>query len=190
MLCEKCKIREANIVYTEIINGVKNEHYFCAQCAQEMNFEAPGLLVEGDFPLAKLLSSLLAQTVIANGTPEYSGVVCPTCGTSYQDFISESKFGCPDCYKVFGLLIDENIKNLQGSDAHKGKHPKYVSDELTDSVKGDLTSRISEPSEGNDESTLAQLKLRLKQAVEQEEFEEAAKLRDQIKALEGGEANA
>lgn len=191
MLCEKCKMREANIVFTEIVNGTKNEHYYCSQCAQEMGFDLSGITVEGEFPLAKLLSSLLAQTAIGKADNEYAGVVCPSCGTTYQEFISESKFGCPDCYKVFGLLIDENIKNLQGSDTHKGKKPKYMSDELTESVKEDLADRIKEPqTEINAKDKIILLKRSLKIAIEQEEYEEAARIRDEIKSLEGGAADA
>ena len=156
-----------------------------------MNFEVPGLTVEGDFPLGKLLSSLLAQTEMGRETTEYAGVVCPTCGTSYQEFISESKFGCPDCYKVFGLLIDENIRNLQGNDTHKGKHPKYLSDAVTDAVRDDLTDGFRESvSEPDPAAQISAMKHQLKQAIAREEFEEAARLRDEIKALEGGETNA
>ncbi len=59
MLCEKCKIREANIKYTEIINGVKTEHNLCSHCAREMDFGQYGAVLDGEFPLGRLLSGLL-----------------------------------------------------------------------------------------------------------------------------------
>ena len=59
MLCERCGIREANIQYTEVINGVKKEHHFCAQCAKEMDFGPYSAIFDGEFPLGKLLSGLL-----------------------------------------------------------------------------------------------------------------------------------
>ena len=59
MLCEKCKVREANIKYTEIINGVKTEHNLCSHCAKEMDFGQYTALLDGEFPLGKLLSGLL-----------------------------------------------------------------------------------------------------------------------------------
>ena len=59
MLCERCKIREANIQYTEIANGVRTEHNYCAQCAKEMDFGPYSAIFEGEFPLGKLLSGLL-----------------------------------------------------------------------------------------------------------------------------------
>ncbi|WP_347561538.1 hypothetical protein [Clostridium sp. OF09-36] len=59
MLCERCKIREANIQYTEIANGVRTEHNYCSQCAKEMDFGPYSAIFEGEFPLGKLLSGLL-----------------------------------------------------------------------------------------------------------------------------------
>ena len=67
MLCEKCGIREANIKYTEVFNGVKTEHNLCAQCAKEMDLGPYSALIEGEFPLGKLLSSLLRAGVAWNG---------------------------------------------------------------------------------------------------------------------------
>ena len=52
MLCERCKTREATIQYTEVVNGVRTEHNFCAQCASELE-------IGQDFPLGRLLSGLL-----------------------------------------------------------------------------------------------------------------------------------
>ena len=54
-------------------------------------------------------------------------MVCPTCGTSFDDFVENSRFGCPDCYGVFDLFINDKIKQLQGSENQKGKHPKFRS---------------------------------------------------------------
>ena len=100
MLCERCKIREANIQYTEIVNGVRKEHNFCAQCARELDFGPYSAIFDSDFPLGKLLSGLLG---LNEGEQETSScqVACPTCGLSYEDFVKNSRFGCPDCYGVF-----------------------------------------------------------------------------------------
>lgn len=113
MLCEKCKVREANIKYTEIINGVKTEHNLCSHCAKEMDFGQYTALLDGEFPLGKLLSGLLGLEEDEEETDERSRVVCPTCGTSFDDFVQNSRFGCPDCYGVFDLFINDKIKQLQ-----------------------------------------------------------------------------
>ena len=124
MLCERCKIREANIQYTEVINGVKTEHHFCTQCAKEMDFGPYAAIFDSEFPLGKLLSGLLGVGEEQEEKKAHQ-VICPACKTSYEEFIKNSRFGCPECYGVFDLLIAENIKQLQGSDTHKGKQPKY-----------------------------------------------------------------
>lgn len=125
MLCERCKVREANIQYTEIVNGVKTEHHFCAQCAKELDFGPYSAIFDSEFPLGKLLSGLLG--VGQTQEDEMAAhVVCPTCKTSYGEFVKNSQFGCPDCYGVFDLLIGEKIRQLQGSDTHKGKRPKKI----------------------------------------------------------------
>ena len=88
MLCEKCGIREANIKYTEVFNGVKTEHNLCAQCAKEMDLGPYSALIEGEFPLGKLLSSLLGLTDASASQAPKEDVVCPTCGTTYEEFIN------------------------------------------------------------------------------------------------------
>ena len=125
MLCERCKIREANIQYTEIANGVRTEHNYCTQCAKEMDFGPYSAIFEGEFPLGKLLSGLLGVQGEADEEEKTSQIVCPTCGTSYDDFVKDSRFGCADCYSVFDLLINDKIKQLQGNVRHTGKHPKF-----------------------------------------------------------------
>lgn len=185
MLCENCKIREANIRYTEVINGVKTEHNLCSQCAREMDMGHYSAIFDGDFPLAKLLSSLLGLEESSQKEDKLSQITCPVCKTSYQDFIENSRFGCPDCYHVFDLLIGDKIKKLQGNDSHKGKIPKFRKMEPVSAVAGKNGGQGdgTESKAANRAETLALLKARLQEAIEKEEYEEAASYRDQIKAL-------
>ena len=189
MLCEKCKIREANIKYTEVINGVKTEHNLCSQCAREMDFGHYSIF-DGDFPLGKLLSSLLGVEESSQKEDKLQQIVCPTCGTSYQEFADSSRFGCQDCYSVFDLLIRDKIKKLQGS--HTGKKPKFQKIQAAGQV-------VSQPA-GEEETAepklspgeqIEVLKARLQEALRREEYEEAARYRDQIRQLSREEeANA
>ncbi|MFQ9209546.1 MAG: excinuclease ABC subunit B [Clostridium fessum] len=121
MLCEKCGIREANIKYTEVFNGVKTEHNLCAQCAKEMDLGPYSALIEGEFPLGKLLSSLLGLTDASASQAPKEDVVCPTCGTTYEEFIKNSRFGCADCYHVFDPLLGEKLSRKS---SRAGKHLK------------------------------------------------------------------
>lgn len=178
MLCERCRIREANIKYTEVINGAKTEHNLCSQCAQEMDFGPYSAIIEGEFPLGKLLSSLLGLQSPAARQQKMDEVVCPNCGTTYEEFVENSSFGCADCYHVFDLLIGEKIKKLQESASHTGKQPGIR-------PAGKTAAAVS--SEGvmefSAEEQVKQLERRLKAALKAEEYEEAAACRDKIKAL-------
>lgn len=178
MLCEKCKIREANIKYTEVLNGSKTEHNLCSQCAQEMDLGQYSAIIEGEFPLGKLLSSLLGLSATSLRPQRMEEVVCPTCGTTYEEFIENSCFGCGDCYHVFDLLIGEKIKKLQENSIHTGKQPRMKAPTRTVSAvssKGDM--------EFSQEEKIKLLENQLKTAIREENYEEAAVCRDKIKAL-------
>ena len=206
MLCERCKIREANIQYTEIANGVRTEHNYCAQCAKEMDFGPYSAIFEGEFPLGKLLSGLLGVPGETDEEEKTSQIVCPTCGTSYDDFVKNSRFGCADCYSVFDLLINDKIKQLQGNVRHTGKHPKFQK------IKADpfhLTSS-GQPEEGagnifageavqaaagedsveenKTRDQIRKLEAKLREAIRTEAYEVAAECRDQIRALKEAQA--
>ena len=189
MLCERCKIREANIQYTEVVNGVKTEHHFCAQCAKEMDFGPYAAIFDSEFPLGKLLSGLLG---IGEDQEEKKAhqVICPACKTTYEDFIQNSRFGCPECYGVFDLLIGENIKQLQGSDCHKGKRPVYQGNQGGE-VLQEHAERETEAGKDNREEQIRAWNRKLKEALRMEEYETAAVCRDKIRELkEGKEADA
>ena len=105
-------------------------------------------------------------------------LACPTCKMTYGEFIKNSQFGCPDCYDTFGLLLNNNIKKLQGSDTHIGKHPLYQKNGHTHAENVETAKEIE-----TNEEKLAILKSRLKEAIEEEEYEAAAQYRDEIKQL-------
>ena len=201
MLCERCKIREANIQYTEVINGVKTEHNFCAQCAKELDFGQYSAIFDGEFSLGMLLSGLLGAQTPVQKQDRRQQIVCPVCGTSYEEFVKNSCFGCADCYSVFDILIHDNIKQLQGSDCHKGKRPVseaepgavYEGSGNEDSGCEDLrTPDLREnPVKMSAGEQLRMLELQLKDALRKEEYETAAECRDRIRELKGeGKADA
>ena len=187
MLCESCRVREARILYQEIINGQATQHYYCLECAREKGF--PQLVFDKEFPLSKLLSGLLAQTAQNAGdkkNAEYARIVCPTCGTTYDEFVASSRFGCADCYEVFDLLIGDTIRKLQGTTEHKGRSPKMAAGKIPEGISRELTGRPGDAPSDERLEELLLLKQQLKASIAQEEFEEAAKLRDRIRSLEAG----
>lgn len=190
MLCERCKVREANIHYTEVVNGVATEHNLCSQCAKEMDFGAyAGIagIFDSELPIGKLLSQLLGLSGVAeaNLPEEVENLVCPTCQTSYGDFVKNSQFGCPDCYHMFDLLIGDKLKQLHGSDAHKGKTPagQCLADQAEEAQENaQPASLFDKPL--TIEERIPLLRSKLQEAVAEEDYEAAARYRDEIRALE------
>ena len=201
MLCEHCKKREATVKYVEVINGVKTEHNLCTQCAAHADLGQFSALFEGEFPLGKLLSGLLGTQETEEEDEKYSGVVCPTCGTTYEEFVKDSRFGCPDCYSVFDLLIHDKIRQLQGNVRHTGKHPKFqkikadpfhlascdqpekCTADMTPASCKEQTLNTDAAVENETQLQIRKLEARLREAVRAEEYEIAADCRDQIRAL-------
>jgi protein arginine kinase activator len=191
MLCERCKIREANIQYTEVVNGVKKEHHFCAQCAKEMDFGVYAAIFDGEFPIGKLLSGLLGIEDDNQGPDKLHQIACPTCGTTYDAFVRDSRFGCADCYSVFGPLMEDSIKQLQGSLLHTGKSPVNQNIESLSESVGKTRGKSIKDETSDEEKELSELDSRLKEALRFEDYETAAVCRDRIIELrKGNETNA
>ena len=104
MLCEHCRKREATVKYVEVINGVKTEHNLCTNVPpMRISDNSPHFLRE-NFHWENFLSGLLGTQETEEEDEKYAGVVCPTCKTTYEEFVKDSRFGCPDCYSVFDPL--------------------------------------------------------------------------------------
>lgn len=192
MLCEHCKMREATVKYVEVINGIKTEHNLCAHCAGHVDLGQYSALFEGEFPLGKLLSGLLGIQNTDRDEERFSSVVCPSCKTTYADFVKDSRFGCADCYSVFDPLIGENIRHLQGNEHHVGKRPgSYLEKIRLEEKAGEEENGIAgkggkaEEPVLTSEEKLKLLKARIKDAIRREDYEAAAALRDAIHELEG-----
>lgn len=176
MLCDNCSKNEATIHYTEVINGVKSERHLCNDCMQEMNTG-----MEGEFPFSKLIQGILSSH-LANSISESNPmnmVKCNKCQMTYEDFTKTGKFGCSECYSVFGPLILDNIKKIQGSSTHNGK--KYNSEDV-------IINENDNPKNAKEDkmSVLARLNELKKKAVDSEDYIEAARLRDEIKKTREG----
>jgi len=164
MRCDVCHKNEATVHLTEIINNKVTKLHLCEQCAREKSME-----MEEHFGLADLLSGL-ADLVPVVGEKQNAAfdakLKCPLCGFTFQDFRKMGRLGCPKCYDTFKAQLSPLLKKIHGSDTHIGKTP----------VKAETA--------GNKQALLDDLKARLEALVKAEEFEQAAHLRDQIRALE------
>jgi protein arginine kinase activator len=162
MQCEICKEKTATVHLTEIVDGQRTESHLCQACAQK-----EGITVKSQLSLNELLSSLIAAHQQTDGTAasEKLDKVCGQCGMTMEQFRKQALLGCPNDYKVFEDNLRDVIEKTQdGNLQHIGKVP---------------------PSALNAQSQTAidDLKRQLDAAVKAEDYELAAKLRDQIKAI-------
>ncbi len=160
MQCQCCKQHTATIHMTEITDGQRTETHLCEQCAQQH-----GLAVKSQLPLNELLSSLLAAQGQGEDQPfsDSSDAACPACGMTLRKFGETRLLGCPDDYKVFDGEIRALVEKFQGgSTTHCGKTPSRA------------------PADTKSQLKVMDLRRQLNQAVKNEDYEAAAKLRDQI----------
>jgi protein arginine kinase activator len=180
MLCENCNKREASVHYTEVVNGLATEHHLCSECAAKLGITGYASVLNSDFPFVKLLTGLLSagrgMSFESDSPMQY--VKCPQCGLTYEEFAQIGKFGCGECYNVFGPLIGDNMKKLHGNNSHAGKIYKKKN-----------TTKESLGQKQKDAKKIAELEQKLAEAVTLENFEMAAALRDEIKSLRAKEEN-
>ena len=176
MLCEICQKNQATFHYTEVVNGVKNEHHLCAECAAHTDISYYSSVFDNE-QFEQLLSGIFGSHELIQGEKERDparNVQCPNCKMTYGEFINNSMFGCSDCYDVFGPLMTGNIKKIQGVDVHVGKKPMvHAAKSAVDRGENDIHKEIEYYSKC------------LKEAVSLEDYEEAARLRDLIADLKG-----
>ena len=165
MKCEKCKQNEATFFYEEVINGQKRALHLCGECAkhEQLNgeFEVP-------FPTSPfgLFEGLFGMPQRRIGR---SGKLCPDCGATLHDISSTGRVGCPRCYSVFAEELEHSIRSIHGSAVHNGRTPAASAEHR------------------QKQSKLEALKEALHTAIDEERFEDAAALRDEIQQLQSKE---
>jgi len=160
MVCDICGKNEATVHLTEIINNEVTKLHLCEECARAKASE-----MEEHFGLAELLGGLADfGTQLESG--EMTKLKCPNCGFTYMDFKKVGRLGCGECYDAFRKNLTPLLKRIHGSEQHYGKAP----------IKAQKVVKVRDD--------IQELKALLEKAIMMEEFEEAARLRDQIKELE------
>ena len=162
-----CGKNEATVHLTEIIDEQMNELHLCEDCARTKS-----AAMEQQFGLSDLLAGM-ADFEKPNKDEELVTAKCPNCGLTYADFKKVGRLGCGECYNAFRKYLAPLLKRIHGSNQHVGKSPLKLKPVLRPSKK---------------KVDLQELKLQLQKAVAQEAFEEAARLRDQIKEIENKKA--
>ncbi len=168
MKCEKCKARKATTHVKRVVNGAYEEYMLCEDCAHEMGFDN---VFSFDMPdmFGGLVQSLFGALPARSGASR-----CPGCSSTFGDIQNTGKVGCAECYEVFRSELMPSIKRIHGNTVHCGKIP-YT----------EVSVDKDENSEKENETDVDKLKQELKSAIEAQNFEKAAELRDKIREMEG-----
>lgn len=161
MLCQECGKRPATVHLTKIVNGQKTELHLCQECAHEKGeFE---YLLQPAFSFPSMLAGLMGGHELAAPVAQER---CPQCGQTYASFAQRGRLGCANCYETFSARLNPLLRRIHGSTKHVGKVPRRTGGLVR--VRKEINTLRSD----------------LQKAVDAEDFERAAKLRDQIRTLE------
>ncbi len=162
MLCSVCKENKATVHLTQIVGEKMQKVDLCEACSKDKGVNDPT-----GFSLADLLLGLGASAEIQKQS-EGTEVKCPVCGFTQADFKKAGRLGCPECYQAFAPGIESLLKTMHKGTRHTGKMPAQyrATREARDRVKA--------------------LEKKLDKAVQGEDFELAAQLRDELLKLKEG----
>jgi len=169
MLCQICKKKEATKTFTKIVGGQKTEINLCKDCAALFSdkftvFPLP------QFDINDLLAGLLNAIDLYHkeeGIIADKEIKCSNCQLTYNEFKRSGKLGCSVCYHDFRVQLTPLLRRLHGNSEHIGKTPRHSRGKLNKIKK------------------IKQLRKELQEMVLKEEYEKAAKTRDEILKLEG-----
>lgn len=164
MMCDECGVRPAAIHLTTFTGGEKQDKNLCATCLTKYKMHLPAMDLTN---LAGILGGFIEKALSGKKEEVDSGfsAVCESCRTDYKQFKRNGMLGCADCYKAFREPIEEMLTRMHGNAQHVGRVP------------GGVNSQVSLKLQ------IEKLKQQLARAVSREEYEIAATLRDQIRAL-------
>lgn len=163
MMCDECGIRPATIRLMSIVNGEKSARNLCTHCMVDVKKSLPSLDLSS---LDNMLASLIAATKkIGESAGPAIDITCPSCGMTHEKFQKAGLLGCAECYRAFAEPLNELLKRIHGSTQHTGHAPGVR--------KHAVSNRLA----------VIGLRQQLAKAIESEEYERAAELRDQIRQL-------
>ena len=167
MLCEECNEREATYTVSVMMGDETTTRHLCAECMSRMNAN----IAAGNIKtlLSSILSAITGSPAENEATPEDNSTACERCGTTLSQFRKSGRLGCPGCYQAFREQLQPMLLQIHGRVQHAGRRP------LPSEEEQQVRSRHDE------------LTQQLAQAVAMEDFETAAVLRDQLRAMNASE---
>ena len=162
MLCENCNLRPAEVTVTTVIGGEKTVRHLCRECMKTYQ--------NGD--MSALLGSILSSMTRKKAENE-TDARCENCGMTLSQFRKSGVLGCAACYEAFKVELKPMFTRIQGRTQHAGRRPSTTSPEEMERLR-----------------KMEELRLKMEEAVQKEEFEMAARYRDELKALQAQKAPA
>ena len=159
MLCDLCKKNEAIVHYAEIVEGQMKKMNLCEPCAVDK-----GVGIHSSFSIGDLLAGLTENPSKAKDPFEQE--TCPKCKMTYKDFKKKGRLGCSHCYETFQKALVPLLEAIHKNEQHAGKIPIKAQEDV------DAMSKLQ------------RLKEELAAAIRKEDFERAARLRDEIRRVE------
>ena len=170
MKCQKCKKKTATVIYTENINGKKTKYSICEDCAKELDIDN---IIIDEFNNS-LFKSFFKQNLVQEKKQQESKK-CSVCGCTFEDIIKNEKLGCSNCYEEFSEKLDLIFKKMHGKNRHIGRKLDESKEEI------DSTEKVKTVAAEVKNTEI--LEIKLKELIQNEEYEEAAKIRDEIKKI-------
>lgn len=161
MICQSCGKKNAVTHIKQIVNGEIEEYYLCADCAAKLGYG--GLFGGFSLNIGDLIGSTSNEALRRAAAAEKR---CPCCGCTFSDLVRSGRVGCAQCYEVFRDRLLPSIQRIHGHTHHVGRVPVSASKKAQQSVR------------------LEEARRKLAKAIEEENFEEAVTLRDEIRAIE------
>ena len=168
IMCDECGIRPANIHLTTIVNGEKKDINLCTECMARKKDLKIDFSALADKIGEMLTSGTASSHKEATDEAPIPDLTCESCGTSYETFLKTGYVGCAQCYEVFRQPLSAWLQQHVGGDHHVGRHAGSLNESIEKKMR------------------LSALKRRQQQAIAEENYEAAATLRDQIRALSNG----
>lgn len=171
MLCDNCGERDAVVHLTQIVENAVTQLHLCERCAAEKGIETTVAMPK--HPLGDFLHAVQQQQAVGAGTGGAPAAAaaesarCSFCQMTLKDFRGTGRLGCAHCYASFEPALRDLLRRVHGSAKHMGRRYEAPRPEV----------QVTK-------SSLTELRERLTRAVENEQFELAASLRDQIRELE------
>mgnify|MGYP002861661152 CR=1 FL=1 len=156
MKCDVCS-NEATVFLTQIINGQMTTVNLCETCSK-----AKGVTDELGFGLAEAFLGAGNTTAL----PRNDVLTCPSCGFTSAQLKKIGRMGCPQCYETFQDGLDQMLSSMHKGTRHLGKIPARA---IADSRKN---------------ASMEELKHALQSAISEERYEEAARIKKEIQALQ------